>query len=258
MDPIYPDLKGKVAVVTGAGSGIGRQIAISLSEQGCKVIMLDLNEEGLKETQKTTNSDYYICNVADENNVKEIFDKLDKVDIVVNNAGIALKESYLIADVPLDLWNKIMTVNVTGYFLITKYAEKKFIKQQSGSIIFTCSNAGILGSAANIYGISNSARIGLVKQTALEMAKYGVRSNGVIPGDILEGSGIWDEDYLEQRAEAKGMTVEEAKKYYENRAPLKGKATSKQLANLVLFLASNASENTTGQILKADGGQVMV
>jgi len=282
LNPVYPDLKGKVAVVTGAGSGIGRAVAKELARQNMYIAILDIHEGGLQETfneillELGNSRDYklaayFLCDVANEKQVAKTFAEIVKlthtIDTVVNNAGIVPKESLAMADVTIELWDKIMAVNTTGYFLVTKYAEQAFIKQakmsqdgkyESGSLVYVCSNAGILGSAKNIYGISNAARINMMRQAALEMAPYGIRANAVIPGDVLEGSGIWDKAYLGQRAEAKNMSVEEAKKYYETRAPLGKKATAEQVAKMVCFLASlYNSGNTTGQILRCDGGQLM-
>lgn len=279
--PIYQDLSGRTAIVTGAGSGIGRAIAVELARQNMYVLMLDISEEGLKQSlglaqRVARTSDWVSCNrcdVTSEEQVKSAFDfvreKYTDIDVVVNNAGIAPKESYIIADVSSGLWDKIMGVNVKGYAFMTKYAEQMFRAQaeksedkryESGSLVYICSNSGVLGSAGNIYGISNTARIGIMRQAALEMALYGVRANAVIPGDVLEGSQIWDEAYLAQRAKARGMSIEAARQYYKTRAPLGKEATAEQVAKMVIALASLTGpfENTTGQILRCDGGQVMM
>ena len=133
----------------------------------------------------------------------------------------------------------------------TAFGEIYFLK----GLLLTC-----LKSKKNIYGISNTARIGLMRQAALEMGDYGVRSNAVIPGDILQGSGIWDKEYLSQRARARGMSIEETKKYYETRSPLGKKATVEQVSKIVaeLIPPDGPFENTTGQIIRCDGGQIMM
>ncbi|MBN2072370.1 MAG: SDR family oxidoreductase [Actinobacteria bacterium] len=277
MNTGYNSLHNKIAIVTGAGSGVGRAIALKLAELKIHVCMLDISKEKMEETsgiisRAGNNSDCFLCDVSNEEDVSTVFDKIEKMGEIysaVNNAGIAPQESYSIADAPVELWDRIMEINVKGYFLVTKYAEKYFIRKSGmsenkrygqGSIVYVCSNSGIFGSKKNIYGISNASRICMMRQAALEMGDYGVRANAVIPGDILEGSGIWDEKYLAQRASAKGLSIEETKKYYETRAPLGMKATAEQVAKIVAALipAGGIFENTTGQIIRCDGGQIMM
>jgi len=271
------NLKNKIAIVTGAGSGIGRAISIEIAKLKMHLCMLDISKENLDKTyeiikDKKAKSECFLCDVSDEKEVLTTFNKIEKLGtilVAVNNAGIAPRESYAMAEVPIGLWDKIMDVNLKGYFLITKYAEKYFISQAEknknkkynhGSLVYICSNAGVFGSKKNIYGISNTARIGLMRQAALEMGDYGVRSNAVIPGDILQGSGIWDKEYLSQRARARGMSIEETKKYYETRSPLGKKATVEQVAKIIATLIppDGPFENTTGQIIRCDGGQIMM
>jgi NAD(P)-dependent dehydrogenase (short-subunit alcohol dehydrogenase family) len=270
-------LENKIAIVTGAGSGVGRSIAFELSKLKMHLCLLDISKDGMDDTSKKvveegSRADSFLCDVSNEKEVSSVFDKIKELGtiyIAVNNAGIVPRESYAMAEAPIGLWDKIMDVNVRGYFLITKYAERYFInmaenskdkKYYCGSLLYICSNAGVFGSKKNIYGISNAARICMMRQAALEMGDYGVRANAVIPGDILEGSGIWDREYLSQRARARGMGIEETKRYYQTRAPLGKKATVEQVARIVAALAppDGPFENTTGQIIRCDGGQIMM
>jgi meso-butanediol dehydrogenase / (S,S)-butanediol dehydrogenase / diacetyl reductase len=271
------NLKNKLAIVTGSGSGVGKAIALKLAELKMHICLLDISEKKIQETSSMVKrlgaeAGCFFCDVSKEEDVSNVFKKVTKLGtimVVVNNAGIAPRDSYTMADVPLSLWDRLMEVNVKGYFLITKYTEKYFIKlaklnknkkYHDGCLIYICSNSGIFGSKMNIYGITNAARICMMRQAALEMGDYGVRANAVIPGDILEGSGIWDEDYLAQRAKAKGLSIAETKKYYETRAPLGKKATVDQVADIVAALVplDGPFKNTTGQILRCDGGQIMM
>jgi len=165
MDKGY-SLENKIAIITGAGSGVGRSIALELSRLKMHLCLLDISKEGMDDTAKKvkeegSRADSFLCDVSDEKDVSSVFDKI----------------------------KKIMDVNVRGYFLITKYAEKYFIgmaenskdkKFYSGSLVYICSNAGVFGSKKNIYGISNAARICMMRQAALEMGDYGVRANAVI------------------------------------------------------------------------------
>jgi len=269
--------ENKVAIITGSGSGVGRAIALKLAGLRMRICLLDISEKAIKETASMAKdlgaeAECFLCDVSKEEEVSRVFTEiadLGDIMVAVNNAGIAPGESYAMADAPSSLWDKLMEVNVKGYFLITKYAEKYFIdkardskdkKYYEGSLIYICSNAGVFGSKMNIYGITNAARICMMRQAALEMGDYGVRANAVIPGDILEGSGIWDEDYIAQRAKAKGLSIEDTIKYYQTRAPLGKKATADQVAGIVAALVPHHGpfENTTGQILRCDGGQIMM
>jgi 3-oxoacyl-[acyl-carrier protein] reductase len=271
-------LENKIAIITGSGSGVGKATALRLAGFKMHICLLDIAEEGIRKTAEEikdlgAKADTFLCDVSKEEDVSGVFKKIEKLKnnivVAVNNAGIAPGESYAIADAPTRLWDKIMEVNVRGYFLITKFAEKYFIKQAEkakvkkyypGSLVYVCSNAGVFGSKKNIYGISNAARICMMRQAAMEMGDFGVRANAVIPGDILEGSGIWNEDYLAQRAEAKGLSIADTKKYYETRAPLGKKATVEQVSSIIAALIPHDGpfENTTGQILRCDGGQIMM
>ncbi|HLC97099.1 MAG TPA: SDR family oxidoreductase [Candidatus Nanoarchaeia archaeon] len=271
---VYADLAGKTAVVTGAGSCIGRAIAYELGmRQKMFVAVLDIMEASGRETEETIkrnggSAQFYSCDVKDEGNVRAIFDNLRQgrtVETVVNNAGIALKESMPIARLDVAQFRKLLDVNVIGYALVSKYAAQAFIEQAGdhhfldGSLIYICSNSGIVGSANNPYGVTNGARLTLMREMAAELGSMGVRSNAVAPGNVVQGSGLWAGGYLDSRAATKKMTAEAATAAYEHRGLLPMiQATPEQVAEIVAVLASpnGPFKRTTSKVFSADGGEL--
>jgi len=276
-------LEGKVAVITGAGSGIGRGIAIAFAQEGMNVVVADVVEKDGAKTVEQLQLDstgiknpgehcFIMCDVTSERSVSDLFNEVQRqygrLDVVVNNAGISPKESYRIDQLPMDVYDKVIAVNQRGYVLVTKYGAQFFIEQASasggtypdGSFIFLLSNAGILGSKGNTpYSVSKAAGFGIMRSVARDMADFRVRANGIIPGNILHGSQIWDDDYKKQRAAAKGITVEEVERLYVERAPLKIECTPQHVALVALMLASQKlSGNTTGAVYRTDGGELML
>lgn len=242
-------LTGKIALVTGAGRGIGREIALTLAKNGATVIV---NYNGSKEsadavvTQIKENggsAEAVQCNVSDfsasEEFVKQVLAKYKKVDILVNNAGVT--RDNLIMRMSEEDYDAVLDTNLKGAFNMIRHLSRSFIKQRGGKIINISSVSGVLGNAGQAnYSASKAGLIGLTKSVAREFASRGINVNAVAPGFI-------DTDMT------KNMT-EDAKKELNNMIPMGKMGTTKNIADLVLFLAGEQSDYITGQVICVDGG----
>ncbi len=242
-------LTGKIALVTGAGRGIGREIALVLAANGATVIV---NYNGSKESaeavvaeivQKGGSAEAIQCNVSDfaasEAFVKQVLDKYKKVDILVNNAGVT--RDNLIMRMTEEDYDTVLDTNLKGAFHMIRHLSRSFIKQRGGKIINISSVSGVLGNAGQSnYSASKAGLIGLTKSVAREFASRGVNVNAVAPGFI-------DTDMT------KNMT-EDAKKTLSSMIPMGKMGSTKNIADLVLFLAGDGSDYITGQVICVDGG----
>lgn len=254
------NLQGKVAIITGAGQGLGEAIARRLADEGCNVVVADLNGENAEKVAASLPDALGVkVDVTNEEQVAAMVDatlaKYGKLDIMVPNAGILIAESIDEAD--FGKWKKVLEVNLFGNMLCCKYAAREFIKQKSGAIVAINSKSGKKGSFKNSsYAASKFGAIGLIQSVALELAPHGARANAICPGNLLDGT-LWQGSLFEQYAKNRGMTVEEVKKHYEGQVPLGRGCSYDDVCNTVVFLASDASSYLTGQALNVDGGQTM-
>lgn len=245
-------LTGKVALVTGAGRGIGREIAQTLAKNGA-VVIVNYNgsktdaENVVTEIEKNGGSaEAMQCNVSDfaasEAFVKEILEKYKKIDILVNNAGVT--RDNLIMRMSEQDYDAVLDTNLKGAFNMIRHLSRSFIKQKSGKIINISSVSGILGNAGQSnYSASKAGLIGLTKSVAREFSSRGINVNAVAPGFI-------DTDMT------KAMT-DDAKKELSSMIPLGRMGNTKDIADLVLFLAGSSSDYITGQVICVDGGMSM-
>lgn len=242
-------LKNKVAIITGAAGGIGKETAKTFLEEGAKVTLVDLDEENLEDIKEELNSLGEIlvvpADVSEEEQVKNYVEQTTKafgqVDIFFNNAGVTGDRTPLV-DIELDDFDNLMNINVRGVFLGLKYILPVMIEQESGSIINTSSVDGLRGSPElSPYSASKHAVVGLTKSAALEVAEKGVRVNSIHPSpvDTEMMTGLEDGDGQDQ---------------FLQQIPLDRYADAEELASLVLFLASADSEFVTGSQYRIDGG----
>jgi sorbitol-6-phosphate 2-dehydrogenase len=257
-------LTNKVAIVTGAGQGLGEAIAIRLAQEGCKVTIADINlpsveivAQRIKEIKG--NSLPLEVDVTKSNQVKSMVEKTVKkfghLDIVVSNAGIL--KSYELTDFPEKDWRRVIEVNLVGYFLLAKEAAKIMKKQKSGVIIQINSKSGKKGSYWNsAYAASKFAGIGLTQSIALDLAPYDIRVNAVCPGNLLD-SPLWVNSLYQQYAKKWGISKEEVRKKYENGVPLGRGCQYEDVANVLVFLASDEASYMTGQAINVTGGEEM-
>ncbi len=245
-------LTGKIALVTGAARGIGKEIALTLAGSGATVIV---NYNGSKERAEAVVSEIkenggeaeaIQCNVADfeasETMIKDVLAKYGRVDILVNNAGIT-KDNLIMRMSEAD-YDAVLDTNLKGAFNMIRHLSRAFLKQRSGKIINISSVSGVMGNAGQSnYSASKAGLIGLTKSVARELASRNVCVNAVAPGFIAtEMTEVLSEDYMNKMKE---MT------------PLGKLGNTKDIANMVLFLAGNQSDYITGQVIHVDGGMVM-
>jgi 3-oxoacyl-[acyl-carrier protein] reductase len=244
-------LDGKVAIITGGASGIGKKTAEIFSKEGAAIAIFDVNKEALNQTEKEISDNGGKCNgyVVDVTNfedvtekVKEVIKDLGEIDVLVNNAGIT-RDNFL-TKMEIDDWNKVISINLTGTFNCAKATASYMMEQGKGNIVNVSSVVGVYGNIGQTnYAASKAGVIGLTKTWAKEFAKKGIRVNAVAPGFIKTP-----------------MTDKVPEKVLEimiSKTPMGRMGESLEVANAILFLASEESSFTTGHILHVDGGLVL-
>lgn len=243
-------LEGKVALVTGSARGIGKAIALRLAQEGARVVLSDVLDEALQATAEEFRSKGFSvlakkANVTESTEVNEMMEQIaaefGSLDILVNNAGIT--RDNLLLRMKEEDWDLVLKINLKGAFLCTKAALRQLMKS-AGCIVNIASVIGIMGNAGQAnYSASKAGLIGLTKSTAKEVASRGVRVNAVAPGYI-------DTDMTRGLPDA----VREA---ILKNIPLARMGTPEDIANVVCFLAGDAAQYVTGQVIPVDGGMVM-
>jgi NAD(P)-dependent dehydrogenase (short-subunit alcohol dehydrogenase family) len=255
-------LKDKVAVVTGASQGIGLAIAQQCARQGARVVLADiLTERGSKaaEALRSAGNDaiFSEMDVTDESSIQNTLDRcldaFEGVDILVNNAGV--NSAKPVVDLSREEWEKVMTVNLTGAFLCSRlFARHMMEREEGGSILFMSSEAGKRGEAgASAYAASKFGVIGLMECLALELAPHGIRVNAVCPGDVDAPMLHW---VLEQVAEQAKVSFDEIYQAELDSIPLGRLASPREIADVVVFLASPLASYVTGESVNVDGGRL--
>jgi NAD(P)-dependent dehydrogenase (short-subunit alcohol dehydrogenase family)/rhamnose utilization protein RhaD (predicted bifunctional aldolase and dehydrogenase) len=258
-------LAGRVAVVTGAASGLGKGIAVGMVEAGAAVFACDINIDGLEAVRAELSGNRYLplaIDVTSEESVKDAFRQIESsaggLDFLVNAAGVA--PPYKLVDFPVAAWKKALDINLTGYFLCAREAARLLTRQGvGGSIVNLTSKSGLEASRDNsAYNATKAGEIHLMRGWALELGEAGIRVNCVAPGNVFKGSQIWNPEYIRVCARKKGIKPEEVIPYYNSLTALKQEIEPQDIARAVLFLVSDESRRITGQTLVVDGGQVMV
>jgi NAD(P)-dependent dehydrogenase (short-subunit alcohol dehydrogenase family) len=255
-------LDGKVALITGAGSGIGKAAALLMAREGAKVAALDwadapISQAAVEITQAGGVALPVLADVSQpdqmESAVQQIVEAWGTINIVFANAGINGVWAPL-DEIEPDEWDRTLAVNLKGTFLTVKYA-LPHLKKQGGSVIVTSSVNGtriFSNSGATAYSCAKAAQVTFAKMTALELARYGIRVNVICPGAVQTNIGASTERrHLEQ--------VRYRVEYHDGRIPLTGgRAAPDQVAQLVLFLASDLSSHITGTEVWIDGAESLI
>ena len=263
------ELNGKTAVITGAGSGLGRSITIGIARAGASVVIADINKEEATQTCELINKEMpevsamaVLCDVTNEADVEKAFatvrESFDSFDVLVNAAGVA--PAGALVDMPVDKWRFALEVNLTGYFLMAKHAARLMIEQGTGgSIINLSSKSGLDASKNNTaYNATKAGELHMARGWAMELGQHNIRVNSVCPGNVFEGSKIWNPEYIKVCAKKYDIKPEEVIPYYVSKTILNKEIKGQDVADAVVFLASDKSRMITGQTLVVDGGQVMV
>ncbi len=266
---VSKELNGETAIITGAGSGLGRGIAIGIARAGANVAIADINKEEAMQTCKIIKEEMpdistvdVLCDVTNEADVERTFatvkESFDSLNILVNAAGVA--PAGALVDMPVDKWRFALEVNLTGYFLMAKHAARLMIDQGTGgSIINLSSKSGLDASKNNTpYNATKAGEIHMARGWAVELGQHNIRVNCVCPGNVFEGSKIWNPEYIKICAKKYGIKPEEVIPYYVSKTILNKEIKGQDIADAVVFLASDKSRMITGQTLVVDAGQVMV
>ena len=252
-------LNGKVALITGGGRGIGREIALTFARNGARVAVAARTAEQVEQVAKEigNNAIALVCDVSDSESVTRMFndlrERLGDADILVNNAGIA--ESSTFVNTTDELWHRHISINLSGTFYCTRAALPSMLKKGWGRVINVASIAAKTGAPyVAAYTASKHGVLGLTRTVALEVATKGVTVNAICPGYVdteMVSRGI------EQITSKTGRSAEEALESLKKMSPQNRLVTAEEVAALALLLASDDGRGINGQGINVDGGTVL-
>jgi sorbitol-6-phosphate 2-dehydrogenase len=254
----------KVAIVAGGGQNLGEALCHRLAREGYRVVVVDIIAENAERVASDIRENYEIqslplaVDVTRESQVREMvcqtIDAFSRIDLLVYNAGVA--KSAKITDYQLDDWKKTLDVNLTGYFLCAREVARVMVEQGYGNIIQINSKSGKVGSKHNsAYSASKFGGVGLTQSLALDLAEHNIRVNAIMPGNLLDSPMF--KNLTPQYAKKLGIKPEEVRQVYIDKVPLKRGCTYEDIANAVVFYASDQASYITGQSINVTGGQVM-
>ncbi len=243
-------LDGKVAVITGAAGGIGREAALLFSEQGARVCVADLDEEaGKAAAAECREAFYHRVEVGDEASVAELYaaaaDRYGGIDVLYNNAGIMPADDASVLETETHAWDRVQAVNTRGVFLCCKHGIPHLLATGGGSVINVASFVALMGAATSqiSYTASKGAVLSMSRELAVQFARRGVRVNALCPGPV--------ETPLLMRLFSDDPAAYERRRVH---LPMGRLATAREIANAALFLASDESSYVNGSTFLVDGG----
>lgn len=244
------NINGKTVLVTGAGSGIGRSIAMAFSEYGADVVAADISQKGALETvsmitEKGGSAVFRYCDVSEKEDVKSLIENIIKdfghLDYAVNNAGIHNQQGESLQDADEEMWDRIIAVNLKGVFLCMKHEVGAMLKQKCGVIVNIASLSGLLGEpGAYAYTAAKHGIMGLTKTAAHDYAKLGIRINAVCPAGVETPSLV--------------SAPEEIRQNLIDQTPVGRLGKPEEIAAAVLWLCSDMAGFVTGTGIVIDGG----
>ena len=247
MNPNFNRYDGRVAIVTGGADGIGKAISIRLATEGAKVCLFDKDIELLERTAKEVpGSSFYQVDISDDSAVSAAFNEVvnteDKVDVVVNCAGIVGPNAKKINEVEVDDFDRVYAVNLRGSFSVTKYALRHMEKQNYGRILLFASIAGKEGNAGmTAYSATKAGVLGLTKSVAKDFAETGITINTIAPAVIrtamVDALDQWQVDYMTEKI------------------PMKRCGTLEEITSLACWIVSEEASFNTGAVFDLSGGR---
>ncbi|WP_195693937.1 MULTISPECIES: SDR family oxidoreductase [Priestia] len=246
------DLTGKTAIITGGGRGLGEQMAEGLAEAGANIVLCSRKKEACQQVaDRLARLDVktlaLTCDISQPEDIKNVvhqtIETFGRIDILINNSGATWGAP--VEEMPLEAWQKVMNINVTGTFLMSQEAGKEMIKQKAGKIINIASIAGLGGTDPQYmdtigYNTSKGAVITFTKDLAVKWGQHNIQVNAIAPGFFP--------------TKMSGAIMEQGKDYFLSQTPLKRFGSEADLKGAAIFLASAASNYITGDILTVDGG----
>ena len=254
----------KTVVITGAGSGIGRHIAIVLAQRGWQIVVADINEDGARATAADLDSkngqlhEHAILDVSDPHKARQVADDVASrlgLDAWVSNAGVSYMQRFL--DTPIESYDKTLEVNLKGVFVCGQAAARAMVRiGAKGAIVNTASMAGKQGRVPYLadYVASKFGVVGLTQAMAFELAEYGITVNSVCPGYVVTPM---QEREMTWEAQLRGITPDEVRQLYINDTPLRRLEQPDDVANVVAFLLSDDARFITGEAVAVNGGAYM-
>jgi meso-butanediol dehydrogenase / (S,S)-butanediol dehydrogenase / diacetyl reductase len=254
------DFAGKTVLITGAAQGVGKQTTSLFADNGAEVVISDLNSDALKILELELKAKGYnvlsvVCDVSDTDSIKDLVEatlaKYGKIDFLVNNAAVSMTKKML--EITEQDWDRVFAVNVKGtFFMLIEVAKVMIEKHIKGSIVNVASIAGEKGRPNFVvYASSKAAVINVTKAAALEFAPHHIRVNAVAPGTI--DTPMWA-DIAGKISSIENIPVEEIQKKWVEKIPFCRLASTKDIANAILFLCSDESSYITGQVINICGG----
>ena len=264
LKPAPKEFAGRIAIVTGAASGIGRGIALSLASLGCSLTLADLDRDGLDEVAQairdaggsepvTVSGDQSDSSVV-RSTVRSTVRQFGGLDGVVLNAGVGVTGA--LTELTDDQWDSALRINLSSAFMLTRESMRVLEEQGIGGSLVYVASKNAFGPGANFgaYSVSKAGMVQLMRIAALEGGKHGIRANAVNPDAVFDNSRLWESGLREERAAAHGIEPHELEDFYASRNLLKRRVTTSDVAASVEFLLSDRSSRTTGSVLTVDGG----